>query len=292
MTHWAMSIRKLIAYLCHKNITLIRINIIILAFYSGISVLPANAVGDSVPRDTAMQKGTQANHPTSDGDGTVAGIEMVTVPAGSYQMGSDGGFHDEKPVHIVYVKSFKIGKYEVTQSQWVSVMGKNPSHFKGSNKPVEFVSWHDVQVFIDQLNIQTGQKFRLPSEAEWEYAARAGTNSKWSWGDNENAAGNYAWYANNADSQSHAVGRKHANHFGLYDMHGNVNEWVQDCWNPGYRGAPINGEAWESGSCMQRVFRGASWLNNATLMRSANRGWNKIDNRFSFVGLRLAQDIR
>jgi len=238
-----------------------------------------------------MQKGIQANHIASDGSCTVADIEMVTVPGGSYQMGSNDGFNDEKPVHTVDVKSFKLGKYEVTQSQWVSVMGKNPSNFKGANKPVENVSWHDVQVFIRTLNIRTGQQFRLPSEAEWEYAARAGTNSKWSWGDSEYAARSYAWYANNSDNQSHTVGQKRANHFGLYDMHGNVNEWVQDCWNPSYSGAPIHGEAWESGPCMQRVFRGASWLNNTTLIRSANRGWNNVDSRFAFVGLRLAKNL-
>jgi len=149
----------------------------IVAFYSATSVISANAVNDSVPQNITMQKGIQANHIASDGSCTVADIEMVTVPGGSYQMGSNDGFNDEKPVHTVDVKSFKLGKYEVTQSQWVSVMGKNPSNFKGANKPVDNVSWHDVQIFIRKLNIRTGQQFRLPSEAEWEYAARAGTNS-------------------------------------------------------------------------------------------------------------------
>jgi len=224
------------------------------------------------------------------GGNNVAGIEMVSIPGGSFQMGSNDGYDDEKPVHRVYVKGFKMGKYEVTQSQWKSVMGSNPSGFKGANKPVENVSWNDVQIFLRKLNARTGQRFRLSSEAEWEYAARAGTSSPWRWGNREDSADVYAWYAANSGGKSHATGLKRANGYGLYDMHGNVNEWVEDCYYGSYSGASEHAEARESASCLRRVFRGASWINKLHLMRTANRGWGDANMHSSLVGFRLVMD--
>ena len=125
-------------------------------------------------------------------------------------------------------------------------MGDNPSYFTGDdNLPVERVSWDNVQRFITKLNDKEGtSKYRLPSEAEWEYACRAGTTTRYSFGDNESELGEYAWYSSNSDSQTHPVGQKRANPWGLYDMHGNVWEWVQDCWHDSYSGAPADGRAW------------------------------------------------
>jgi len=200
---------------------------------------------------------------------TIVAIEMVNIPGGSFMMGSNEGDDDEKPVHRVTISGFQMGKYEVTQAQWKSVMGSNPSNFKGVNRPVEEVSWDAVQLFIRKLNSQTGQHFRLPTEAEWEYAARAGTSSKWSWGRNESQAGSFAWYRNNAVGQTHPVGLKRTNGFGLYDMHGNVWEWVYDWYGPYSSGDATN----PTGPRSDRghVHRGGSWNSYTEYMGSASR---------------------
>jgi len=231
---------------------------------------------------------------------TVAGIEMVSIPGGSFQMGSNvqmgsNDYDSEKPVHSVHVNSFKMGKYEVTQSQWQSVMGSNWSGFKGDNRPVEVVSWNDIQTFIRKLNSQTGKHFRLPSEAEWEYAARAGSNTKYSWGDSvgSNRANCDGCGSQWDNSKTSPVGSFSPNRFGLYDMHGNVWEWVQDChyyYNSGYNGAPTNGSAWTSDSCSDRVLRGGSWGDRPKFMRSAFRTWNDPGDRNSSFGFRLVLD--
>jgi len=141
-------------------------------------------------------------------------IELVNIPAGSFQMGSYDGEADEKPVHTVHIRAFKIMKYEVTQALYKSVMGSNPSKFKGDNNPVDNVRWFDVQQFIELLNRKTGKSYRLPTEAEWEYAARAGTSSKWSWEGSEGNAYKYTWYAANSDGKTHPVGWKKPNGWG------------------------------------------------------------------------------
>ena len=170
---------------------------------------------------------------------------------------------DEGPVHKVTISQpFYLGKYEVTQGQWQAVMGDNPSHFSdcGATCPVENVSWDDVQGFIEELNLREGVRvYRLPTETEWEYAARAGTQTVYSFGNAVNRSGQYGWYGENSDGRPHPVGQKQPNGFGLYDIHGNVWEWVQDCWNASYAGAPRDGRAWESGECGRRVLRGGSW---------------------------------
>jgi len=224
---------------------------------------------------------------------TVAGIEMVAIPSGSFSMGCSDSYYDhERPVHTVHIKSFKMSRYEITQSQWQSVMFANPSDFKGANRPVEEVSWDDIQVFIRKLNSQTGSHFRLPTEAEWEYAARAGSSSKWSWGDSPGSAGSYAWYNGNSGNQTHPVGQKQPNGFGLYDMLGNVWEWVQDCYNDSYNGAPSDGSAWTSGNCAQRVSRGLSYGSASVNMRSAFRQGTDITPGLIIggTGFRLVQD--
>jgi len=233
--------------------------------------------------------------------------EMVVLPSGSFLMGSpDPGpdpfsnenpkafsLPDEKPQHRVQIQNFAIGKYEVTQEQWYAVMGNNPSENKGRTLPVEKVSWNDIQQFITKLNQKTGQKYRLPSEAEWEYAARAGTTTEWSFGNDATKLGNYAWYGGNSGSKTRAVGQKLPNAFGLFDMHGNVWEWTQDCWHENYAGAPKDGGAWTA-SCSGdfRVIRGGwSWYSESTEFRSANRGRYVSVDRFEGIGLRLARDL-
>src|SRR3989338_10514354 len=154
------------------------------------------------------------------------GENMVFIKGGCFQMGDTfgGGDTDEQPVHKVCVDDFHMGKYEVTQKEWVDVMGTNPSHFKGcDNCPVENVSWDDIQEYINKLNQKTGKKYRLPTEAEWEYAARSGgKNEKYAGGNNIDSVG---WYDGNSGSKTHPVGQKQPNGLGLYDMIGNVLEW-------------------------------------------------------------------
>ena len=158
------------------------------------------------------------------------------------------------------VRDFEISKYEVTQELWAAVMGENPSHFTGCGQcPVESVSWEDIQEFLGKLNAGGGG-YRLPTEAEWEYAARGGQQSrgyKYAGGNNPSSV---AWYGENNGNKTHQVGQKQANELGLYDMSGNVGEWVQDCSHDSYQGAPSDGRAWESGECGHRVLRGGLLL--------------------------------
>ena len=225
--------------------------------------------------------------------------ELVVIPAGRFMMGSNDGNSresSEKPIHPVNIKQFAIGKTEVTQAQWQAVMGSNPSKFTncGSNCPVEQVSWNDVQQFIQKLNAKTGQSYRLPSEAEWEYAARAGSQSKYSFGDSDSDSqlGQHAWYKENSGNSTKPVAGKQANAFGLHDIHGNVLEWVKDCWHDNYNGAPTDGSAWTT-SCTGngRVLRGGSWLYGPASLRSADRMWDSPDRRGSGTGFRLARTL-
>src|SRR5258708_17333693 len=223
-------------------------------------------------------------------------LEMLEIPAGSFCMGSNNGSSDEKPVHQVTINySFYIGKYEVTQAQWQAVMGNNPSSFKGEipgplfNLPVEQVSWDDVQSFINKLNEgNDGFRYRLPTEAEWEYACRAGTT-----GDYAGNLSEMAWSAENSENRTHNVGEKQPNAWGLFDMHGNVWEWCQDWYHDSYNGAPTDGSAWLGGVQLYRVLRGGSWGNkDAASLRSASRSRNTPDNRFYDKGLRLVAVAR
>lgn len=205
-------------------------------------------------------------------------FEMVAIPAGQFEMGSpsteEGRKNDEGPVHTVNVKEFWMGKTEVTQGLWRAVMGDNPSFYSakcGNTCPVDGVSWDDAQKFIKKLNGLTRKKYRLPSEAEWEYAARAGAKTRWSFGDQESQLGEYAWYAENSDVETHPVGEKKPNQWGLYDMYGNASEWVQDMYVHSYNGAPTDGSAREGNNEVSRVFRGGSRGHAPQNLRSASR---------------------
>ncbi len=172
-------------------------------------------------------------------------------------------------------------------------MGNNSSNFKCDNLPVEQVSWNDVQEFIKKLNEKEGtNKYRLPSEAEWEYAVRAGTTTRYSFGDDESKLGEYAWYDSNSGSKTHPVGEKKPNPWGLYDMHGNVWEWVQDRFYDNYDGAPTDGSAWERDDSLRiRVLRGGCWCYNDDYLRSAARYRDAPDSRSYQFGFRLLMDL-
>ena len=223
--------------------------------------------------------------------------EMVVIPSGVFMMGRDTYPEDwnnhESPRHEVQIKEFAVGKFEVTQAEYVAVMGYNPSEFKGRDNPVERVSWHDAQEYIAKLNQKTGKTYRLLSESEWEYAARAGTSTEYSFGNFEFEAdlGQYAWFGGNSTERTHPVGQKQPNGFGLYDMHGNVWEWVEDCYHNGYLGAPSNGQAWIFEGCENRVFRGGSWSDVPSFLRSGSRNTATIDDAFNNLGFRVAKTL-
>ena len=238
-----------------------------------------------------------------DATGSKFAGEMASISGGSFRMGdlSGEGYDLEKPVHIVTVPAFRLGKHEVTFAQWDACVadggcnGYRPRDggLGRGDLPVIGVSWFDAQSFIDWLNGRTGGNFRLPTEAEWEYAARAGTTTKYSWGDdighNRANCSNYA--CGDHWEYTTPVGSFPANAWGLHDMHGNVEEWMQDCSNDGYEGAPTDGSAWTSGDCSRyRVCRGGAWNDDEMGLRSAYR--SRVDRylRRASVGFRLARD--
>jgi len=225
---------------------------------------------------------------------TVNGVsfKMVGVEGGTFTMGatSEQGtsdpYDDEYPTHSVTLSDFAIGETEVTQELWQAVMGSNPSSFSGTNLPVEEVSWNDCQTFITKLNQLTGKNFRLPTEAEWEYAARGGNKSKGYKYAGSNTLSDVAWYGDNSSSKTHPVQQKQANELGLYDMSGNVYEWCQD-WFGGYSSsAQTNPTGPVSGS--YRVGRGGSWSGSAGYCRVSLRYSYTPANYFNVLGLRLA----
>ncbi len=216
-------------------------------------------------------------------------LKMVNVPGGSFQMGSNNGEDDEKPVHQVTVSSFSIGKYEVTQAQWRAVMGKDPEElsFKGCDQcPVESVSWEDIQEFLTKLNAKTGKKYRLPTEAEWEFAARGGNKKEGFEYAGSSTLKDVAWYGDNSDSKTHPVGSKKPNALGIYDMSGNVYEWCQDWFSDYSSASQTNPKGAAKGS--YRVNRGGSWFNPARYCRVSFRNCNSPANRRNLLGFRLA----
>jgi hypothetical protein len=222
---------------------------------------------------------------------TIDDIEMVWIEGGSFMMGSKEGADDEKPVHEVNLKGFYMGKYEVTQAQWQKVMGNNPSKFSGCPKcPVEWVSWEEIQVFIKKLNTQTGKSYRLPTEAEWEYAAKGGNkNSLFKYAGSDNID-EVAWYHGNANDKTHPIGTKKANALGLYDMTGNVWEWCSDWYDENYyqyskKNNPTGGLTGD-----YRVLGGGSFSLIAHNCRPTYRGYSKPYGRDDSIGFRLAQD--
>lgn len=217
-------------------------------------------------------------------------LEMIVIPTGSFDMGSLRDNSDESPVHRVTInKAFALAKTEVTQGQWKAIMGNIPSKFTacGDKCPVENVSWDDTQAFIQKLNAVTGKQYRLPSEAEWAYACSAGKKQNYCGGDN---VGSVAWYEDNSGGSTHPVATKQANAFGLYDMSGNVWEWVEDSYHNSYTAAPNNGSAWQ-GDEAQRVLRGGSWYNIPQGVRAARRSGSEPANRYDRFGFRLARTL-
>jgi formylglycine-generating enzyme required for sulfatase activity len=230
-------------------------------------------------------------------------MELVWVPAGSFQMGSPDSEQDwavtqgakrewvepEGPVDTVELDGFWMGKYEVTQEQYEAVMGKNPSNFKGAKNPVEQVSWNDAADFCRKAS-QTGKGFRLPTEAEWEYACRAGSRTRFCFGDLDGSLGDYAWYDGNSGKQTHPVGEKKPNAWGLYDMHGNAWEWCGDWYADRYgAGSAKNPTGPSSGS--SRVRRGGGWGSSARDCRGAIRGGGVPDYSHGGVGFRAVVPI-
>lgn len=216
---------------------------------------------------------------------------MVYVEGGTFTMGAtskqENYFDDEIPTHRVSLSSFYIGKYEVTQALWKAVMGSNPSRFKGDNLPVEQVSWDDCQTFLRKLNAMTGKNFRLPTEAEWEYAARGGNRSRGYQYSGSDVLSDVAWYGDNSGSKTHPVGTKSPNELGIYDMSGNVWEWCQDWYGEYSSSAQTNPTGPSSGS--SRVYRGGTWgQGDAWSCRVAKRCYFAPDCRFNILGLRLA----
>jgi formylglycine-generating enzyme required for sulfatase activity len=235
--------------------------------------------------------------------------EMVKIPEGDFIMGDIKGEHSwEKPEHPVHVPSFHIGKYPVTQALWEKVMGNNPSYFKGKNRPVEQVSWNDItEEFLPKLNKITnlGGKFRLPTEAEWEYAAHGnvGTsdalsthtnaeNTQYAGSDNLEEAG---WYSKNSHYETKPVGLKNPNKFGLYDMSGNVWEWCEDQLHDNYENAPDDGIAWITDTAdksLHRVRRGGGYFDASGYCRSTNRYRDDPTFRYDFIGFRLVFQVQ
>jgi sulfatase modifying factor 1 len=232
--------------------------------------------------------------------------EMQFIKGGSFMMGSNE-YGDEKPIHEVHIKDFYIGKYLVTQALWEKVMGNNPSHFKGKNRPVEQVSWNDIKnEFLPRLNKMTNfeGKFRLPTEAEWEYAAHGnvGTrhalsslttnkNTKYAGSNNLEEVG---WYNENSHYETNPVGLKNPNDFGLYDMSGNVWEWCEDQRHDNYKNAPLDGSAWidAADKSDHRVLRGGSYFYDSAYCRSAIRSNYRPALRYYDIGFRLGFQVQ
>ena len=235
---------------------------------------------------TPVTNGDNISIPVKDG----ISIDMVRVEAGTFTMGATpemkNPYSDEKPTHqVTLTNDYYIGKYEVTQALWKAVMGNNPSNFKGGNLPVEQVSWDDCQEFINKLNKITGKTFRLPTEAEWEYAARGGKKSRGYQYSGSNNISDVAWYDSNSGNKTHAVGSKQANELGIYDMTGNIWEWCHDCYGIYSSSSQTNPTGATSGSI--RMGRGGCWGSGARYCRSSYRRSDASGNRYHYLGFRL-----
>ena len=313
---------------------------------AALGLVMAGGAAAQTPEELERGAAEPAERQPQDGEERLRELAgpMVDIPGGEFRMGDQAGDGDanERPVHTVRVKPFRLGKYEVTVGQfrafvaasgyqteaernvrWQGCVTIDPASGKGryhagtawsapgfeqsSTHPVTCVSWNDAQAFIDWLNRESGLRFRLPTEAEWEYAARAGTGTRYPWGDDANAG---CAHANGADqtlgpdeifflsrmecSDGHfwpaPVGSYRANGLGLHDLNGNVYEWTADCWNKNYKRAPADGSAWTSGDCSRRVLRGGAWPFPPVLLRVSHRSRTRTAVRTDNLGFRLAQD--
>ena len=272
-------------------------------FLLGATVVPALAQQDIILPPEHMRKPKQKPKPKPKPRPNKPGAaqtrkaildrlvaNMVYVEGGTFTMGAtpeqgSDAYGDEKPAHQVTLNDFYIGKYEVTQVEWKAVMGENPSYFKGDNLPVECVSWEDCQEFINKLNELTGKNFRLPTEAEWEYAARGGNKSQGYKYSGSNNIDNVAWYTGNSN-RTYPVRQKRANELGLYDMSGNVCEWCQDWYGSYSSSAQTNPTGPGSGD--RRVKRGGTWNGRAMAHRLSHRVYGYPSHGDNGDGLRLA----
>jgi len=252
-----------------------------------------------IKKGMAVQRFSKDGHVKDDNTAVKPGqtkkfgnIEFVSIPSGTFMMGSpesENGRDDEEKQHSVTVSPFWIGKYEVTQKQYQEIMGTNPSDFEGDNLPVEHVNWEDAVEFCKKFSKKYNVKARLPYEAEWEYAARAGTKTVYYWGDAID--GDYLWYGSNSGGTTQPVGQKKSNQFGLYDMSGNVWEWCSDWYGEDYYSSSPAKDPTGPGSGSFRVLRGGSWIDdNGLILRTANRDGFGPGLRNSIVGFRVVVD--
>jgi formylglycine-generating enzyme required for sulfatase activity len=214
------------------------------------------------------------------------GMEFVWAPSGCYQMGGDGEVF-EKPVHKVCVPGFWIGRYEVTQTQYQQVMNANPSLFTAENKPVDRVSWEDAAEFGRKMSKLSGFTIATPTEAQWEYACRAGGSHEVYCGKGD--VKELGWSYETSGMTTQAMGKLAPNDWGIYDMSGNAWEWTQDCQNLNYKGAPVDGSAWESGNCTMRVGRGGAWNNHPDVLKASHRKFDDANGRDSINGMRVVR---
>jgi len=222
-------------------------------------------------------------------------LDMVDIEGGTFEMGCSPGDNDclarELPPHTVTISAFKMNAYEITQDQWEAIMCDDPSFFKGCpDCPVDEVSWDQIHVFIEQLNEMTGETYRLPTEAEWEYAARAGTTTRYYCGDDESCLDDSAWYSANSGVETHQVGRKQPNAWGLYDMTGNLWEYCEDFYDDGYYEESPETDPQGPDSGFSIVMRGGGWDDTAKLCRVSTRAFDFVDTGNFLVGFRLVQD--
>ncbi|WP_353930848.1 formylglycine-generating enzyme family protein [Okeanomitos corallinicola TIOX110] len=262
---------------------------------------------DDQGRETKRERKQAQYFPEDLGNGIL--LEMVSIQAGRFQMGAsreeDGSPEDERPQHLVNIKPFFMGRYPITQAQWKAIanlpkinrhLNPEPSYFKGDNLPVERVSWYEAQEFCARISQKTGRIYRLPSEAEWEYACRARTSTPFYFGKiiTTNLA-NYCCENENINSINHQcttqVGKFPANEFGLYDIHGNVWEWCADYEHDDYQGAPSDGSAWVDDGEEYRILRGGSWVSRSNLCRSASRFSDSETSKDKEFGFRVVCDL-
>lgn len=238
----------------------------------------SHAAGKDAPREITVDLGPGVT------------MRLMLLPAGSFWMGSveNLGEEDESPRHrVTFSQPFYIGVCTVTQAQWIAVMGDNPSHFRGAQLPVDSVSWEDCQRFFTRLAARTGRQFALPTEAQWEYACRAGTETKWNFGESENAAPDHAWLRDNSSNTTHPVGQKPPNAWGLYDMHGNIAQWCADWYDKHtYDAGAVTDPTGPKTATGGRVLRGGAWGDAPEGIRAAARNCLGPDGKHAGIGFR------
>lgn len=267
----------------------------IIEAYLWRSKMKPTIVSGELERQYAKATGTEFS------DCAIGCPVMVTVPAGKFSMGSaDGiGLPREHPLHEVEIpRPLAVGKFVITFEEWdwcakfgTCQAGIVAGDWGRGRQPAINVSWLDAQSYVHWLSRMTGKTYHLLSEAEWEYVARAGSTTHFSYGNDDAVLGEYAWFSENAEERPHPVGERKPNRWGFYDVHGNVAEWVEDCFRDNYAGAPSAGSARLDPNCVRRVIRGGAFLYDAVVLRSASRDWLEQDQRKDFVGFRIAREL-